>query len=349
MKSKNAEQKSSTQNRLERRTSPERRAFSLIVKKSIDESGSIQLDAVIHELRVRQIGLEILNADLRSVNATLKKSNNHYFKMYEFAPIGYVSLSSEGVITEMNLTSAAMLGIERGKLIHHLFSRFIMLEDSARWHSYFAHIKQYKNEDSIELTLRTPYGSGLSVQLNSVYVAVEDLIPSFHITVTDITKIKLAEKQLQITSQHITSNANSNVNVMNENPNHNIRVIRQIKGWSQEEMAERISMSLNGYGCIERGETDISLSRLKQIAAVFNISVCELLEFDEENIYKQTKKQVSGHQNNYGDHTNSNEHHKKYTDVLLKLEKQKVIAEQKEKENAYLKEMLLIVLASRKE
>lgn len=42
-----------------------------------------------------------------------------------------------------------------------------------------------------------------------------------------------------------------------------IRLVRQLKGWSQEDVANKLGMSPNGYGSIERGETDVNLSRLE--------------------------------------------------------------------------------------
>jgi transcriptional regulator with XRE-family HTH domain len=58
--------------------------------------------------------------------------------------------------------------------------------------------------------------------------------------------------------------------------NEKIRFLRQQRGWSQEEIATMLGMSSNGYGCIERGDTDVNLSRIKQIAATFGVDVVEL-------------------------------------------------------------------------
>lgn len=57
-----------------------------------------------------------------------------------------------------------------------------------------------------------------------------------------------------------------------------IKLLRQMWGWSQEEMAHKMEMSTNGYGSIERGETDLSLSRMQQIARVLNIDVTNLFD-----------------------------------------------------------------------
>ena len=48
-----------------------------------------------------------------------------------------------------------------------------------------------------------------------------------------------------------------------------IRVMREINQWSQEEMAEKLAMSANGYAKIERGQTNINIEKLKQIAQIF--------------------------------------------------------------------------------
>ncbi len=63
-----------------------------------------------------------------------------------------------------------------------------------------------------------------------------------------------------------------------------IRSMRQQQGWSQEEMADKLNMSVSGYAHIERGETDVQLSRLEQIAKVFGMDLLELLNFGEKNI-----------------------------------------------------------------
>ncbi|BAP56890.1 transcription factor, MBF1 [Thioploca ingrica] len=111
-----------------------------------------------------------------------------------------------------------------------------------------------------------------------------------------------------------------------------IRFIRQLKGWSQEEVANQLEMSVNGYGSIERGETDVKLSRLEQIAHVFGMELLELFDLNEKNVF-----------NLIGDHTQF--HHSlissssiEPTDFKHELEKANLINEQLQKEITYLKE-----------
>jgi len=64
-----------------------------------------------------------------------------------------------------------------------------------------------------------------------------------------------------------------------------IRFMRQSKNWSQDEMAEKLGMSVNGYAKIEQGKTDNHFSKLEQIADVFDMDVVELLTFGEKNVF----------------------------------------------------------------
>lgn len=64
----------------------------------------------------------------------------------------------------------------------------------------------------------------------------------------------------------------------------NIKTLREMKKWSQEEMAEKLNMSPSGYAKIERGETKLYLEKLEQIANIFNIDITELLNSNDKSI-----------------------------------------------------------------
>lgn len=64
--------------------------------------------------------------------------------------------------------------------------------------------------------------------------------------------------------------------------NEKIKQLREAHQWTQEEMAQKLSMTIKGYAKIERGETISNLPRFEQIAEVFNMDICELLSYGEE-------------------------------------------------------------------
>lgn len=62
-----------------------------------------------------------------------------------------------------------------------------------------------------------------------------------------------------------------------------IRLLRHQKGWSQEDVAKRLDISIPAFSKIETGITDVNLSRLEQIAALFEMSVVQLLTFTDSD------------------------------------------------------------------
>ena len=75
-----------------------------------------------------------------------------------------------------------------------------------------------------------------------------------------------------------------------------IRFIRESKNWSQEDMAEKLNMSLNGYAKIERGETKSFNPKLEQIAEKLDVDLMELMP-DDKHICV-----ISGDNSNNGHH-----------------------------------------------
>ena len=66
---------------------------------------------------------------------------------------------------------------------------------------------------------------------------------------------------------------------------HNIRKIREIKGYSQDYMAIELEVSSKSYYRIECGKTGLSISRLKNIAEILGLSAGEIIDFDSKNIF----------------------------------------------------------------
>lgn len=76
-----------------------------------------------------------------------------------------------------------------------------------------------------------------------------------------------------------------------------IRIQRNIRQWSQEEMAEKMDLTAGGYAKIERGETKLSFDKLQKIAQIFEIDVVDLLESGNKNVFLMNEN--SQHSSNY--------------------------------------------------
>ncbi len=120
-----------------------------------------------------------------------------------------------------------------------------------------------------------------------------------------------------------------------------IKLFRKLKGWSQEDMANKLEISLNGYGSIERGDADISVTRLEQITEVFGISLVELFGCDEKNVFNALGTNNGTQNNNSGFAINSDI--SENLQLKYELENQRMQNQQKDKEIELLKEVIALM------
>lgn len=98
-----------------------------------------------------------------------------------------------------------------------------------------------------------------------------------------------------------------------------IRELREHRSWTQEEMAEKLGMTRNGYAKIERGESTPNLERLDEIASVLGVKVIELLKLENRHIVCQISE---NHSNNHYYNSDQN--------LTLEIEKLKLIIAHKD-------------------
>lgn len=78
-----------------------------------------------------------------------------------------------------------------------------------------------------------------------------------------------------------------------------IKTMRQINQFTQEEMAEKLAMSTNGYSKIERGQSKLSLEKLEQIAQIFNIDIVELMTTNDKSLFWIIGDNTNNNSSNY--------------------------------------------------
>jgi PAS domain S-box-containing protein len=153
-------------------------------------------DELLYNLEVHKIELEIQNEELRIAQSALQESHDRYLNLYEFSPIGYLTLTGEGLIAEINLTGVRILGVERHKLINQCFAGLVMPKDRDYWHIQFMRLRQYEPVDSLELSFQRSDHSPCNVRINCLLVAPNDKDLLVRINFTDITENKQLEEAL---------------------------------------------------------------------------------------------------------------------------------------------------------
>lgn len=151
----------------------------------------------LRELEILQTKLEIQNDELRRAQSIIEESRERYVDFYDFAPVGYITLGSDGRFEEINLTGATLIGEMRDKLLHRSFVHFVAPEDRDRWQMHFMKALQHDKKITCELTLLRSEGTRLNVQLDSLRLLKNGKVAVLRIAITDITERKRAEEMMR--------------------------------------------------------------------------------------------------------------------------------------------------------
>ncbi|MBB1074777.1 helix-turn-helix transcriptional regulator [Rhodoferax sp. 4810] len=112
-----------------------------------------------------------------------------------------------------------------------------------------------------------------------------------------------------------------------------LKVMRALRGWSQEKMGEKLGYSAKGYAKIERGETDIKVEQLEKIAETLGIDLAQFFNLNENNVFNIIE--LCHHSHITGSGAVLTE-----TQCVQELEKTQLLLQERDKEIAYLKQQI---------
>ncbi len=190
-----------------------RSAEALLASKATTENPPRSEDdmrRLIHELQVSQVELDLQNEELQRARVELEVSRDKYAELYDFAPVGYFAFDPHGVIREVNLAGAQLLGIERKLLVKKPFSSLIA--DKKEREIFAKHLElviHRKTTLRCEISLKIKNKITLYCQLQSI--AVDTVEPETLYILTSIVdctvrhqleeKLQKAYDQLEATVQ----------------------------------------------------------------------------------------------------------------------------------------------------
>lgn len=168
----------------------------LLDELALSKDGADQRIAhLLSELHARQAELEMQNQELRKVQQTLEETRDRYAALYDFSPVGYLTLDSSGRIVEINLTGAVMLGMERANLVGKAFSTRLEQGDV---HAFFHHLHDARNFSGntvTELRIVSRDGGINYIRLESA--PIKDGAHLYRTVMTDITEQRRVAEALQ--------------------------------------------------------------------------------------------------------------------------------------------------------
>jgi len=154
-----------------------------------------EIRGFVHELEVHRVELELQNQQLAEAHLAAEESKEGYRELYESAPIGYLTLDSEGTIVAANLCASELLRLPRAQLLGRKLSRFIAEGHQDRWHFARRALAESSKRRSLELELSLDDGSTLETQL--VGSGHPEASGTLNLALLDVTELRGAERALR--------------------------------------------------------------------------------------------------------------------------------------------------------
>lgn len=124
----------------------------------------------VRELQRYQRELEARNEELRKAQSDLQLSCDRFSSLYDFAPVGYFTFSPSGLILDLNLKGAQLLGADRAGLVKTSFSVHLDKGSRSSFNTYLKRLFQEGYPERCEVRLRPGCGMLFAARIESVVV-----------------------------------------------------------------------------------------------------------------------------------------------------------------------------------
>lgn len=164
---------------------------------------------LVHDLEVHRIELEMQNENLRQAQQQVEITRDRYIDLYDFSPVGYLTLNDRGLILEANLAVAQLLGTNRSTMIQKRFSGFLSKEATDVFYLFLSDLFESRKRSTCDLQVVPEVGTSLHVQLDGM--AVQDgtgEAVQARLAITDVTQRVMSEQELRQRDSAINTSIN---------------------------------------------------------------------------------------------------------------------------------------------
>ena len=175
-----------------------------LIDKSRGDIGKMTADEIqtlVYELQVHQIELVMQNEELINTQQSLRKSENDYTRIYDLAPIAYLTLSQKGLIQQANIAATTLFNLSREKLFNQRLEKLIHADDQDAYYLFFRNM--LKEQPSSYLTIRitnaNQYSDNITItylELKATVVRQENNELIIYLVLKDVTAHKVMEDTL---------------------------------------------------------------------------------------------------------------------------------------------------------
>lgn len=158
--------------------------------KFSSQLSEVEILKLIHELEVHQIELEMQKEQLMLAKDAAENAIQKYTELYDFAPVGYFTLTNSGSIIELNLSGSQLLHKDRSKLLRSQFGFFVSDDTKAVFNKFLDSAFRAHKKECCEINLLLEDSTLTSVYLTGI---LADNKKHVLITIVDITHLKETE------------------------------------------------------------------------------------------------------------------------------------------------------------
>jgi formate hydrogenlyase transcriptional activator len=163
-----------------------------LATKSAPARTEADTQRLVHELQVHQIELEMQNEELRQSRAEVEAGLERYAELYDFAPVGYLTLGRDGAIRQVNLTGARLLGAARARLPGRRFGVLVAAPDRAGFKAFLEKVFASQAKEECEVALLKEGKGPLNVHITAT---VSQGGQECRVMIEDITERKQVEAE----------------------------------------------------------------------------------------------------------------------------------------------------------
>ena len=198
------------------------RAERRVRKAELDSSELTREEAIrlVNELEVHQVELEIQNEELRVAREELARARDRYADLYDFAPVGYVTMDKHAAITQANVTVCRMLRVKRADLLKRRLTEFIAPESQNDFYLHRREALRTGNRQSCELTIHCPDGGSFYAEMDSVRDS-----DGLRGAITDVSERKRVEEVLRESEEFASFLGSSPIPMLVVDPDTSIRYL----------------------------------------------------------------------------------------------------------------------------
>jgi len=148
------------------------------------------------EIEVYQIELSMQNEELQRAGLEIELSRDKYLKLYDFAPVGFFTFETNGLIREVNRTGSALFGMEKEFLTGKVFTAFVAAEYQEIFFLFCQRLQEVKTKQECELKLRKNDGTTFYALVEGIAQYGEKGEKTFLlVAVSDISERKKNEEE----------------------------------------------------------------------------------------------------------------------------------------------------------